>query len=62
MTATKKQVIKVIKDMPDDFSWEDIQAALYKMYVIKNVQQGLKDFENGNYMTLEESKKRLLGK
>jgi predicted transcriptional regulator len=62
MSSIKKQAIKLIKNLPENFSWEELQEILYKMYVIKSVEQGLKDVEEGRTISLEEAKKRLLKK
>ena len=59
---TKQQAINYFYSLPEDLDWDEIIQTAYKQYVVKNVEKGFKDFEDGNFMSLEESRKKLLGK
>lgn len=54
--SPKRRVSKLLKELPDDCSLEDIQ---YHLYVIQKVEKGLKDIEDGNVYSHEEAKKKL---
>jgi len=59
---TKQQAINYFSSLPEDLDWDEIIQTAYKQYVVKKVEKGLKDFEDGNFMSLDESRKKLLGK
>lgn len=54
--ATKEKVIKMIKELPDDITISDIMAELYFR---QNVDEGLKELDEGKGISHEEAKKRL---
>ena len=55
--ATAKEIVrKILDEIPDDVSLEDIQ---YHIYVRKKVQRGLKDVENGQVTSQAEIEKRM---
>jgi len=56
MKTVKKNVLEVIKNLPDDSSYEDIME---KIYFMQKVEAGLKDVEEGRVIPHEEVKKRL---
>jgi predicted transcriptional regulator len=56
MKTVKKNVLEVIKNLPDDSSYEDIME---KIYFMQKVEAGLKDVEEGRVISHEEVKKRL---
>jgi len=47
----KEDVKKVIDNMPNDCTLEDIQ---YSLYVRSKIDKGLKDVENGDLISQEE--------
>lgn len=51
----KDDIKKAIDDMPEDCSIEDIQ---YTLYVQSKVRKGLKDLDEGRYVTQEEMEQR----
>lgn len=60
MIAVKEQAINLIKDLPENATWEDI---MYKLYVREKIEKALNEAENDeNFVSHEEAKKRLLSK
>jgi predicted transcriptional regulator len=51
METTKHDVLKLIEEMPDDASLEDI---LYRVYVRAAIQRGLDDARKGRTLSHEE--------
>lgn len=56
MSAVKTQAIELIKKMPEESTIADIMAELY---FFQKVEQGLKDIEEGRFLTQEEVKKQM---
>lgn len=56
MQAIKENVITMIQNMPQDISIEDIMAELYFRY---EVDQGLKQLDEGKGIPHEEVEKRM---
>ena len=56
MLTTKKEVISLINNLPEDCDYDDIMA---EIYFKQKVNQGLKDIEEGKVLTHKEDKKRL---
>ena len=57
MNATPKQEVqRIIDNLPDDSSLEDIQ---YHIYVRQKVERGLEDVEEGRVLTQEEAEGRM---
>jgi predicted transcriptional regulator len=54
--AIKDEVIDMVSKMPQDTTVDDIMEALY---VRTKIDKGLKQLDEGNYITHEEAKKRL---
>ena len=54
--TTKERVQEIIAKMPNESTIEDIQ---YYLYVLKCIEDGEKDIENGSYLTHEEVESRL---
>jgi len=52
----KEEVIRGIKDLPDNCSLEDIQ---YYLYVREKIGEGLTDAEQGNVISHDEAKRRM---
>lgn len=56
MAFVKEEVIRMIQDMPKDISVEDIMAELYFRY---QVDEGLKQLDEGKGIPHEEVEKRM---
>jgi hypothetical protein len=41
----KEQAHRIVDDLPDDASWEDL---IYRLYVRQSIEAGLRDAEAGN--------------
>jgi len=54
--SPKKTASKLINELPDDCTYEDIQ---YHLYVIQKIERGLNDVKEGKYFTHEQMKKKL---
>ncbi|MEW6273893.1 MAG: hypothetical protein AB1556_02090 [Bacillota bacterium] len=58
MDTVKKEALKLISELPEQVSWDDI---IYKLYVRKKIATGIKAAEEGRVISQEEVKKRFLG-
>jgi predicted transcriptional regulator len=56
MSTVKEEAIAVIRSLPDDCSYEDIQ---YHLYVRAKVERGIRDVEAGRVVSREEARKRI---
>jgi len=56
--SVRDEAKKIIADLPDDASWEDL---MYRIYVRKKIADGVRDADEGRLIPHEEVKKRLLG-
>jgi len=54
--SPKKNLAKLLKELPDDCSYEDIQ---YHLYVMQKIERGLNDIKGGRVYTTEEVRKKL---
>jgi hypothetical protein len=52
----KKQVMKTIKDMPDEFSVDD---AIEKLIVLNKIEKARKEIKDGKGLTTAQAKKKL---
>lgn len=52
----KRSASKLLKDLPDNCSYEDIQ---YHLYVLQKIEKGLVDVENGKTYTTDQMKMKL---
>jgi len=62
MSTAKEEVRKLLDQLPDEASFEDIQ---YHVYVREKIERGLKDVEEGRVFTqaeVEEKMSKWLGK
>lgn len=57
MNIIKEEAKKLIDKLPDEATWDDI---MYEFYVKKKLSVALKAAEEGNVVSHEEAKKRLL--
>jgi predicted transcriptional regulator len=55
MTMVKEEAIKMIENLPDESSWDDI---LYEIYVQKKIALGLDAAKAGRTVPHEEVRKR----
>ena len=51
--TVKKEVISLVKQLPDDITLDEI---MYRLYVKQKTIRGLKDIEEGKTYTIEEVK------
>ena len=56
MKSLKQNVEKMIQNLPDDSTIEDIQ---YHIYVLDKIQKGQQDIRDGKGISHEEAKVRL---
>ena len=56
MQSAKEEVMKLLKDLPDSSTFEEIQ---YHLYVRQKIQRGIKDVDDGRIYTQEEVEKRM---
>ncbi len=56
MITAKEDVRKMLHQIPDDASYEDIQ---YHIYVQEKIRHGLKDIEEGHVLDQEEVERRM---
>jgi predicted transcriptional regulator len=56
MQGVKQEIIKILDNLPDDCTLEDIQ---YHIYVLQKIEKGLKDAEEGRVYSQEEMEKRM---
>jgi predicted transcriptional regulator len=56
MSTAKKEVSKLLKQLPDEASYEEIQ---YHIYVRQKIEKGLKDVEEGRVLTQAEVEQRM---
>ena len=57
MATTKKQVLEMIKKLPEKATWDDI---MYEIYVRKKIEAGIKAADEGRVVPHEEVKKRFI--
>jgi len=56
MGPAKESVRKLLDELPDDASLEDIQ---YHIYVREKIEQGLRDLEAGRTVDQDEAERRM---
>jgi predicted transcriptional regulator len=56
MSTAKEEVRKILDQIPDDSSFEDIQ---YHIYVREKIERGLKDIKEGRVLSQEEVKRKM---
>ena len=50
-TKVKDEAKRLVEDLPDDASWEDL---MYQIYVRQAIEAGLRDSEAGRTMDVKE--------
>ncbi len=56
METAKQEVQKILDQLPEDATLEEVQ---YHIYVRQKVEQGLKDLEDGRVLTQAQVEQRL---
>jgi len=56
MASAKEEVRKLLDQIPDDSSFEDIQ---YHIYVREKIERGLKEVERKQVLSQEEVERRM---
>ena len=56
MSTAKEKVRKILEQVPDDASYENIQ---YHIYVREKIESGMKDIEEGRVISQEEAEQRM---
>lgn len=56
MSTAKEEVRKILDQIPDDSSFEDIQ---YHIYVREKIERGLEDVEQGHVLSQDEVEERM---
>ena len=56
MRTAKEEVRKMLDQLPDDASFEDIQ---YHIYVREKIERGLKDIQEGRVLSQEDIEERM---
>lgn len=51
MQTIKEEAIRIISNLPDDVSIDDI---MYKLYVVEKVRKGKKDISSGKYISSDD--------
>lgn len=59
MGIAKKEAIRIIENLPEQASWDDI---MYELYVKKKIETSLDAAASGKVLSHDEVKKRLLSK
>jgi predicted transcriptional regulator len=55
-TTIRDEARKLVEQMPDDASWDDV---LYQVYVRQSIEAGLKDIREGRVVSSEEVQRSL---
>jgi predicted transcriptional regulator len=56
MVAVKQEAQKIIQNLPDNCTYEDIQ---YHLYVVEKIKNGIYRAENGEVSSHQDAKKRM---
>ena len=56
MSTAKQEVLRLLDQIPDDATFEDIQ---YHIYVREKIERGLQDVEEGRVVSEEEMERRM---
>ena len=55
MNTPKEATAEILKELPDDATYDDI---MYRLYVRRKIERGLKDLEEGRVVSQEEAERR----
>ncbi len=53
-TSIKGEAHRIVEQLPDDASWEDL---IYRLYVRQSIEAGLRDAEAGNVESVDDVRK-----
>lgn len=53
--SIKKKAEQLVKELPEDASWEDL---MYKIYVLQSIEAGLSDIQKGKTFSVQEVRKK----
>ena len=56
MSTAKEEVRKLLEQLPDDSSFEDIQ---YHIYVREKIERGLQEVKEGRVLSQEEVERKM---
>ncbi len=56
MSTAKEEVRKILEQIPDDASFEDIQ---YHIYVREKIERGIRAIQEGHVLSQEEVEQRM---
>ncbi len=56
MSTAKEEVRRILDQIPDDASFEDIQ---YHIYIREKIERGLKDIQEGRVLSQEDIEERM---
>jgi len=56
MIVVKQEVQKMIQNLPDNCTYEDIQ---YHLYVVEKIKNGISRAKNGETLSHKDAKKRV---
>jgi hypothetical protein len=54
-SKVKDEALRLVKDLPDDASWDDL---MYKIYVRQTIEAGLADSEAGRTTSITDVRER----
>ena len=55
----KVEAAKLIEELPDEATWDDL---MYRIYVRQKIEKGLQDADEGRVVSQEEVERLFLGK
>jgi predicted transcriptional regulator len=56
--SAKQQAAELIRNLPDQATWDDL---MYGLYVRQKIEQGLRDGDEGRLVSQEEVERLFLG-
>ncbi len=59
MSLAKDEARRIIDNLPEDATWDDI---MYQLYVKEKTDKALAEIEQGKVLSHEEAKRRLFSK
>ena len=59
MSLAKDEARRIIDNLPEDATWDDI---MYQLYVKEKTDKALAEIEQGEVLSHEEAKRRLFSK
>jgi predicted transcriptional regulator len=56
MSTVREEAHKLVEQLPDEASWDDL---MYQIYIHKKVELGRQAIAEGRFLTQEEAEKRM---